>query len=242
MPPPIKLSLFYDITSPWSYIAFEALQRYKRAWNLRFDLHPMFLGAVHIASKNVPPASIPNKAKWMVGDLALLSQVYDLNLRLPPGFPFNKAYNTLNVMRFMRVLRMERPELLEDATRRLYEEFFGTNTPTNTPVFLQSLTRDPALLTPSELSALLTASQDPANKEGLKTDAERLAADPAGPDGQGQEGGEACFGFPWIVCEKPGGERCSFFGSDRMLSISQWLGKEQYPYTGVDPEARKSKL
>ncbi|KZO92289.1 thioredoxin-like protein [Calocera viscosa TUFC12733] len=229
MPPPIKLSLFYDITSPWSWVAFEALSRYKRVWNLRFDLHPMFLGAVHIASKNVAPASIPNKAKWMVDDLALLSGVYDLGMKLPPGFPWNKEYNTLNVMRFMRVLREQKPEVLEEATRRLYEEFFVSNTPTNTPAFLQCLTRDPALLSGGELSALQTASQVQGNKDGLRTDAEQFVEE------------ESAFGFPWIICEKEGGERWSFFGSDRMHSISYWLGKE-YPYVGVDPEGNKSKL
>ncbi|EJT97019.1 thioredoxin-like protein [Dacryopinax primogenitus] len=228
MPPPVKLSLFYDITSPWSYIAFEALRRYTRPWNLQLDLRPMFLGAVHLKCGNQAPASVPNKAKWMADDLDILAQLYSLDMKLPPGFPFNKEYNTLNVMRFMRVLRMHKPEVLEEATKRLYEEFFSRNTPTASPAFLGSLSSPPALLTPDELTHLTTLSQSAENKALLRSEAEALAD-------------EGAFGFPWIVLRRTDGGEHSFFGSDRMQSISFWLGKE-YPYVGVDPEGLKSRM
>ena len=41
-----KLELFYDIVSPYSYFAFECLERYRARWQIDLVLRPAFLGGV----------------------------------------------------------------------------------------------------------------------------------------------------------------------------------------------------
>lgn len=61
-----------------------------------------------------------------------------------------------------------------------------------------------------DFTRILAESNAPENKEGVKTDAEKLAKE------------EGLFGMPWIIMEKEDGTKESFFGSDRMMSIAWW--------------------
>ena len=52
----MKLELFYDIVSPYSYLALTTLDRYRALWSMELVLRPAFLGGVMKAVGNVPPA------------------------------------------------------------------------------------------------------------------------------------------------------------------------------------------
>jgi 2-hydroxychromene-2-carboxylate isomerase len=41
MPPRVNLELFYDIGSPFTYLAYEVLLRYEGIWNLDLHLRPV---------------------------------------------------------------------------------------------------------------------------------------------------------------------------------------------------------
>ncbi|XP_047018052.1 glutathione S-transferase kappa 1 isoform X2 [Ictalurus punctatus] len=55
------IELFYDVVSPYSWLAFEVLCRYRNVWNIELKFHPAFLGGVMQGSGNRPPAMVPNK-------------------------------------------------------------------------------------------------------------------------------------------------------------------------------------
>lgn len=46
MTAPQKLVLYIDVVSPWTYVAFTVLQRYKKPWNLDLKIVPINLGYV----------------------------------------------------------------------------------------------------------------------------------------------------------------------------------------------------
>ncbi|KDQ13161.1 hypothetical protein BOTBODRAFT_33773 [Botryobasidium botryosum FD-172 SS1] len=218
MPPRIHIKFYYDIISPYSYFAFETLRRYRDAWNINLTLKPVWLGSVMVASKNVPPGAHPLRAAYLKRDVKRLTQLFQMDVRPPPGHPMQTS--TINVMRFLRVVEEQTPEALEEASARLYAEFFAVHTPVASPEFFHCLTPSP--FSSDKLQSLLQASQMPENKERAKADAQSIV------DNLGT------FGMPWIEIQRADGEKESFFGSDRMECIADWLGKS-YRYSGPFP-------
>uniref|UniRef100_A0A4W2FGK5 Glutathione S-transferase kappa 1 n=2 Tax=Bos TaxID=9903 RepID=A0A4W2FGK5_BOBOX len=45
-PVPRTLELFYDVLSPYSWLAFEVLCRYKNIWNISLQLQPTLIGGI----------------------------------------------------------------------------------------------------------------------------------------------------------------------------------------------------
>jgi len=202
-------------------------RRYRNAWNIDLTLKPVWLGAVMVASKNIPPGAHPLRAAYLKKDIKRLARHFDIDARPPPGHPMQTS--TLNVMRFLRIVEEQAPEALEESSARLYAEFFAVHTPAASPEFFHCLAPSP--FSPDKLQSLLRASQTPENKERTKADAQSMVETLGG------------FGMPWIEIQRADGEKESFFGSDRMECIASWLGKE-YPYGGIFPvqEAQKSRL
>ncbi len=60
-----EIHFFYDCVSPYSYLAFETLLKYRSIWNVNVVLRPMSLGAVMQATGNMPPGSNKIKAKYL---------------------------------------------------------------------------------------------------------------------------------------------------------------------------------
>ena len=65
----MKLVFFFDIMSPYTYLAWQILKRYRSIWNLEVDFRPFFLGGVMTGSGNQPPAFVPNKAVFLSHDM-----------------------------------------------------------------------------------------------------------------------------------------------------------------------------
>jgi hypothetical protein len=83
----VRIDLYYDTISPYSWLAFEALLRYRSIWDCELALRPMYLGAVMKSTDNRPPGLVPAKAAYMTADLARLGPQWGLRLVQHPEFP-----------------------------------------------------------------------------------------------------------------------------------------------------------
>ncbi|KAG8759795.1 Glutathione S-transferase kappa 1 [Serendipita sp. 396] len=216
MPPPIRISFFYDIGSPYTYFAFQIIQRYERIWNIDLELHPTLLGAVFKTTGGVSPAQAsPYKAGFMLKDLERVSQEYQVPFSVGPEFPGN----TLQPMRMLRYLKDElSPTKFREATAHYFQENFVKNTPLSSPEFVTSL--PPSILSQDEMKVALSKSKSVTEK--MKAEVEALVNE------------HQAFGFPWIVVKRDDGQVESWFGSDRFSNIAWWLGPE-YPWLGPVP-------
>ncbi|KAF8607996.1 putative glutathione s-transferase kappa 1 [Ceratobasidium sp. AG-I] len=206
VPPRVSIKLCYDIVSPFSYLAFETLVRYREIWNIDLELCPFYLGGVMSASGNRPPMSVKCKGDFLVIDVGRLAGESGLNIKInwdgsPP--------NTIQVARFLRAYKeVASPEDLETVTRHLFVEMFDRETHPSDPAFLQSLT--PGLVPEETFRAVVARSQTQEIKDCLKSESAALVAE------------RGAFGFPWMVVRRADGATTSFFGSDRFANMAWW--------------------
>ena len=109
----LKVEFFYDVVSPYSYLAFEVLLRYRPLWKIDLVLRPAFLGGVMKSVGNVPPATLPARAPYLARDLQRKSRYFDVAMGFPEDFPGN----SLPAMRLACLVQHEQPAKLETFSR-----------------------------------------------------------------------------------------------------------------------------
>lgn len=219
-----KLTLYYDVVSPWSYVAYELLKRYRAPWAVQLELKPAFLGGVMQASGNKPPLTVKNKGLWMNGvDLPFVARWAGITAKLPDKFPVN----TIACMRFLRVLQdKESPETLEAATDCFYRAIWSQSAQASEAIKAENFGSIlSSILAADRIKEYVELSQTPAYKDLVKNDAATLVD-------------QGAFGFPWIIAQRNDGKTMPFFGSDRFELIAYFLGLK---WQGPFPQ-RESKL
>ena len=101
-----SVEFYYDLVSPYSYLAYGRVGRICEQNGAELILRPMLLGAVHKAVGLQAPIEIMPKASYQAQDIRRWAQYYGLPLEFPDPFPFR----TLKTMRAAMFLQ-EREEL-----------------------------------------------------------------------------------------------------------------------------------
>jgi 2-hydroxychromene-2-carboxylate isomerase len=86
---PREIELFFDIGSPYSYLAASQADAIERRTGAKVRFRPILLGAIFKATGNPPPVGVANKAKWMLADLKGWADTYGIGFRFPSRFPLN---------------------------------------------------------------------------------------------------------------------------------------------------------
>lgn len=212
----MKLELFYDIVSPYSYLALVTLDRYRATkWpQLELVLRPAFLGGVMKAVGNVPPATLPQRAPYLLRDIARLSRHIGVEMTLPEVFPGN----TLNTMRFLRVVDDENDQaLLRAVSFALYRAHWGRGEAVDTTDSLVRAAKE-AGVDEARAQAWAAKTGDAAVKERLKAATDEAVA-------------RGAFGFPAMFVNKDGDDEM-FFGHDRISLLAAEMG---LPWQGLRP-------
>jgi 2-hydroxychromene-2-carboxylate isomerase len=90
-----RVEFYYDLVSPYSYLAHARLRRICEEHGAELVLRPMLLGAVHKAVGLQAPIEIEAKARYNYRDVHRWADYYGVPLRYPDPFPFR----TLKTMR-----------------------------------------------------------------------------------------------------------------------------------------------
>ena len=90
-----QVDFYFDVVSPYSYLAFGRVERICREAGAELVLRPMLLGAVHNAVGITAPIEVRSKASYQLRDIQRWAEYYGLPMRFPEPFPFR----TLKTMR-----------------------------------------------------------------------------------------------------------------------------------------------
>jgi glutathione S-transferase kappa 1 len=202
----MKVKFYYDVVSPYSFLAFTILCRYEKQWEIELDLHPFFLGGVLKATGNTPPAMLPARGPYLLRDLFRQSQYYDLPLQIPSSFPAN----TILPMRFLTAVKAEHPQMLRSMSCRLWQHHYGEGQDMTTDSDVRAALAGDSFDS-KIVNHLLEKCSDQKVKDILRAETESAV----------EQGG---FGAPTFFIPTPEGDEM-FFGSDRFHLVAQALNK-----------------
>jgi 2-hydroxychromene-2-carboxylate isomerase len=187
------LELFYDVGSPWTYLAFSQIETLAAEHGAALSFRPILVGGVFNAVNEdvYRQRSHPNprKARYHAKDLQDWARLYGLVIRWPSVFP-------LNSVKAMRgALAAEEKDRLVPWSRTCFEAYWGRDQDLAQDVVLEGIARRVGL----DPAWLLARIAKPELKQKLRANTDELVA----------RGG---FGSPTIFLNQTD----MYFGNDRL--------------------------
>ena len=103
------IDFYFDIISPYSYIAHKKIQKIRENQKIIFNYKPMFLGGLHNLAGISAPAFNKYKMKNMQNDCELVSKKNNISFIWNSNFPIN----SLSIMRgYLHVNKDQKEEYL----------------------------------------------------------------------------------------------------------------------------------
>jgi 2-hydroxychromene-2-carboxylate isomerase len=198
------VEFYYDLVSPYSYLAHREVSRICRENGAELSLKPMLLGAVHKAVGLQAPVATEAKARYQAKDIQRWAGRYGLPMTFPDPFPFR----TLKTMRAAMLLE-ERGEL-EAFTREAFALYWEEG---GAPKGLREADEDEpvseaARRVGADPDEVLAGASAPEAKEALKA-------------ATGEAVGRGVFAAPMFFV---GDEM--FWGNDRLDFVEEALGRD----------------
>ncbi len=86
------IDFYFDIISPYSYIAHKKIQKIKENQKIIFNYKPILLGGLHNLTEITAPAFNKYKMKNMQNDCELISKKNNISFKWNLKFPINSLY------------------------------------------------------------------------------------------------------------------------------------------------------
>jgi 2-hydroxychromene-2-carboxylate isomerase len=197
------VEFYYDLVSPYSYLAHREVSRICDEHGAGLSLRPMLLGAVHNAVGLQAPIETEAKARYQAEDIGRWAEQYGLPMEFPKPFPFR----TLKAMRAAVFLK-DRGEL-EAFTREAFALYWEEG---GAPKGLEETDEDgpvseAARRAGADAEEVLAGASAPEAKEALKA-------------ATGEAVGRGVFAAPMFFV---GDEM--FWGNDRLDFVEEALGR-----------------
>ena len=120
----MKLEFFFDISSPWTYLAFHNVQPLAKEMAIEIDWKPILVGGIFntvnpsVYEGRAKPVKV--KARYHLKDMMDWARLADLDIKFPPGiFPIN----SVKAMRACIVLKDQ--DLLVPFATKAFEAYWG---------------------------------------------------------------------------------------------------------------------
>ena len=87
-----QIDFYFDIISPFSFIAHKKIQKINQNKKVNFNYKPVFLGGLHKLAQIDAPAFNKNKIKILQGDCELVAEKNNIPFIWNSKFPINSLY------------------------------------------------------------------------------------------------------------------------------------------------------
>ncbi|MBX3251316.1 MAG: 2-hydroxychromene-2-carboxylate isomerase [Myxococcales bacterium] len=192
-----RIELFFDVVSPYSYLAVTQIEALAERHGAEVDFKPFFLAGVMKATGNVPPATLPARGKYLFADLNRWAKRYGVPFRFPSSFPAK----TITAQRMLVAQRLADAAGVPKLAHALYRAHWGEGGDVAAPERLVALAEGAGL----DGEALLAAAGTPE----VKAELEALTADAVA---------RGAFGAPTLFVGRE-----MFFGNDRLGLLEDLL-------------------
>ena len=152
------IEFFYDVLSPYGYLAFCRLPGMVKRLKTELVLRPVSLPKLHQKSGNTPPALVAPRLAYIKKDIEQLGRYYGIPYQWPEVFPCKSG-------RAMSVLTHVEGEERVRLTRQLFNAYWIENLDIGDPAVLASIVGDD----------LVQAAAEPSVRERLEASTEEAA-------------------------------------------------------------------
>ena len=196
------LEFFYDVGSPWTYLAFSKIETLAAEHGAVLTFRPILVGGVFNAVNDdvyrMRAQPNPRKARYHAKDLEDWARLYGLVIRWPSVFPLN------SVKAMRAALAAEERDRLVPWSRLCFEAYWGRGEDLSQDTVLEAL----AVRVGLDPAWLLARITKPELKEKLRANTDELVA----------RGG---FGSPTMFVNGTD----MYFGNDRLPLLEAALGR-----------------
>ena len=196
------LEFFYDVGSPWTYLAFSKIEALAVEHGALLTFRPILVGGVFNAVNDdvyrMRAQPNPRKARYHAKDLEDWARLYRLVIRWPSVFPLN------SVKAMRAALAAEERDRLVPWSRICFEAYWGRGEDLSQDAVLEPL----AVRVGLDPAWLLERIAKPELKEKLRANTDELVA----------RGG---FGSPTMFVNQTD----MYFGNDRLPLVEAALGR-----------------
>lgn len=199
------LEFFFDLSSPWTYLAFHNVQPMARELGVTVRWRPILVGGIF---NSVNPSvyefrknGAPGKQRYLEKDLADWARHTGLAIKFPPSiFPVN------SVKAMRACIFLDGEGKLVDFARAAFEAYWGRDEDISQDAVLRAVCAQAGV----DADRVMTGINDPAIKDQLRRNTDELVA----------RGG---FGTPTLFV---GGDDM-YFGNDRLHLVREALLRAQ---------------
>ena len=193
-----SIDFYFDIISPYSYIAHKKIEKVIKEKNILFNYKPILLGGLHKLAEITAPAFNEFKMKNMKNDCELVSRKNDIPFKWNEKFPIN----SISIMRgYLFINAEKRKDYLEKFFNTYWRDNVDLSIQENFKKVLENLEIDQA------------SFLDGIGNEKIKEKLKRLTTEAFNIE---------IFGAPTFICNNK-----IFWGQDRLeYAIDEFLNKD----------------
>ncbi len=192
-----QIDLYFDFTSPYSYIAAERIEAIAQTAGWSVNYSPTLLGFIFKEIGGGPLTTMPRKGDYSINDFSRTARFHGLTLSFPKKFPVN----TVAAARTALWVKAEHPQQLGDFVRAVFRAYFVGGEDISEAATIAKCAAGVGL----DGAAAAAANDDPRWKDAMR------AAVAASNDVK-------MFGAPYFVIN---GE--AFWGNDRLDQVERWI-------------------